>query len=54
MFDKNIDFLAIGDITTDAFIRLKEAKVHCRIDDADCEISMRFGDKVPFEYVKIV
>ncbi len=54
MFDKNIDFLAIGDITTDAFIRLKEAKVHCKINDEDCEISMRFGDKVPFEYVKIV
>lgn len=54
MFDKNIDFLAIGDITTDAFIRLKEAKVHCEIDTNNCEISMKFADKVPFEYVKVV
>ena len=54
MFDKNIDFLAIGDITTDAFIRLKEAKVHCAIDTSACEISLKFGDKVPFEYVKVV
>lgn len=54
MFDKNIDFLAIGDITTDAFIRLKEASLHCKINSSDCEISMKFGDKVPFEYVKIV
>ncbi|MES3031044.1 MAG: carbohydrate kinase family protein [Patescibacteria group bacterium] len=54
MFDRNIDFLAIGDITTDAFIRLKEAKVHCNIDNANCEISMKFADKVPFEYVKVV
>lgn len=54
MFDKNIDFLAIGDITTDAFIRLKEARVHCDIDDTNCEITMKFGDKVPFEYVKVV
>ena len=54
MFDKNIDFLAIGDITTDAFIRLKEASVHCKVDTDACELCMKFGDKVPFEYVKIV
>lgn len=54
MFDKNIDFLAIGDITTDAFIRLKEARVNCKVDSTNCEISMRFGDKVPFESVTIV
>jgi sugar/nucleoside kinase (ribokinase family) len=45
MFDKPIDFLAIGDITTDAFIRLKEANVHCKIDTQACELSMKFGDK---------
>lgn len=54
MFDKTIDFLAIGDITTDAFIRIKEASVHCRVDTDACELCMKFGDKVPFEYVKII
>lgn len=54
MFDKTIDFLAIGDITTDAFIRLKEAEVHCRIDTEKCELCLKFGDKVPFEYVKVI
>jgi len=54
MFDKNIDFLAIGDITTDAFIRIKEANVHCRVDTENCELCMKFGDKVPFEYVKVI
>jgi sugar/nucleoside kinase (ribokinase family) len=54
MFDKNIDFLAIGDITTDAFIRIKEADVHCRLDTENCELCMKFGDKVPFEYVKVI
>ena len=48
-FQKPIDFLAIGDIVTDAFIRLKEAHVHCRVDSTECEISMKFGDKIPFE-----
>lgn len=45
-----LDFLAIGDIVTEPFIRLKEARVNCRIDDEACEISMRWGDKIPYEY----
>ncbi len=54
MFNKQIDILAIGDTTTDAFIRLKDASVHCKINTNDCEICLPFGDKIPFEYVKIV
>lgn len=54
MFKKQIDFLAIGDTTTDAFIRLHQATVHCKVNTQDCEICMPFGDKIPFEYVKVV
>lgn len=54
MFEKAIDFLAIGDTATDAFIRLKEASVHCVVNTDKCEICMRFGDKVPFDYVKVI
>jgi sugar/nucleoside kinase (ribokinase family) len=54
LFNKNIEFLAVGDITTDAFIRLKQAEVHCKVNTAQCEICLSFGDKVPFEYVKVV
>lgn len=54
MFKKQIDLLAVGDITTDAFIRLKDAAVHCKINSEACELCVRFGDKVPFEYVKVV
>ncbi|MDO8594897.1 MAG: carbohydrate kinase family protein [bacterium] len=49
-----LDFLAIGDITTDAFIHLKEASVSCDIDKANCTISMRFADKIPYESVDVV
>ncbi len=49
-----IDLLAIGDITTDAFIRLQDAAVHCKVNSEACELCLRFGDKVPFEYVKVV
>lgn len=45
----NLDFVAIGDTVIDDFIKLKDAHVNCRIDNEDCEICMRFGDKVPFE-----
>lgn len=48
------DFVAIGDTVTDAFIRLKEASVHCKINSEDCEICMNFGDKIPYENVWVV
>ncbi|MDE2038194.1 MAG: carbohydrate kinase family protein [Patescibacteria group bacterium] len=54
MLTKKIDFLAIGDTVTDAFIRLKEAHVNCKVNTEDCEICLPFGDKIPFEYVKVI
>lgn len=51
---KQLDFLAIGDITTDAFIRIKDAKVNCDIRHEHCLLCLRFGDKVPYEFVEIV
>ncbi|OGF52016.1 hypothetical protein A3I27_01105 [Candidatus Giovannonibacteria bacterium RIFCSPLOWO2_02_FULL_43_11b] len=48
------DFIAIGDTVTDAFIRIKEASVHCTIDRERCEICMRFADKIPYEDVWII
>lgn len=50
---KNIDILAIGDIVTDAFIRLKDAETHCKLNNEDCELCVRYGDKVPYESVEI-
>lgn len=54
MENKQYDFVAIGDIVTDAFIKIKDAAVHCNIDNENCELCVRFGDKVPFEEVYIV
>src|SRR3989338_4222342 len=48
------DFISIGDTVTDAFIKLKEAEVHCDINKANCTICMRFGDKIPYEDVFVV
>lgn len=51
---KKIDLLAIGDTVIDAFIRIKDAHVHCKIDTDACELCFRFGDKVPYESVTVV
>ncbi len=51
MFGKPIDILAIGDVVTDAFIKIKEAHINCSINNTSCEICLKFGDKVPFESV---
>lgn len=52
--EQPLDFLAVGDITTDAFIRLKDAHVHCNIDTDNCELCVRFGDKIPYESVEVI
>jgi len=54
MFEKQLDLLAIGDITTDAFIRLKEASVHCDVSKDNCQICMDFASKIPYEFVEEV
>lgn len=54
MFSKQIDFLAIGDITTDVFIKLHDARVTCDVSDEHCQICMKFGSKIPYESVTVV
>ena len=48
------DFIAIGDVVTDAFIKLEEAEVNCDVNRESCMISMAFGDKIPYESVTVV
>lgn len=48
------DFIAIGDTVTDAFITLQDATVHCQLDNEDCTIAMRWGDKIPYRELNVV
>jgi sugar/nucleoside kinase (ribokinase family) len=48
---QHIQFLGIGDMVTDAFIELKDAEVHCNINNTSCELCVKFGQKVPYENV---
>jgi len=54
MLEKHVDILAIGDITVDAFVKLHDAKIHCKINRDDCEICLPFGAKIPYEYSRLV
>ena len=52
--DMAFDVLTIGDTVIDAFIRIKDARVTCDINNENCMLSMRFGDKIPFEFDEII
>ncbi len=56
MNENKIEFLAIGDIVTDAFIRLKEADILDRhkINKIERELCVPFGDKIPYESVTVI
>ncbi len=51
---KTFDLVAVGDVVTDAFIRIKDASVNCDLNKEECKLSFRFGDKVPYEFVEVV
>ncbi len=51
---KKIDFLAIGDIVIDAFIKLKDASIVGEPDTPEYKICLPFADKVPYEDVFVV
>lgn len=49
-----MNFIAVGDIVTEPFIRLQDAEVHCDTNNEDCRLSMRFGDKIPYQFAEVI
>lgn len=52
--NKKIDFLGLGDLTVDAFIRLRTAHITSGVNKEKKEICFTFGDKIPYEFVEVV
>lgn len=55
--EEQLDFMAVGDITTDAFIKISDVRIDTETDEGDHgydEICFRFGDKTPYEHVEVV
>jgi len=51
--EKQIDFLAIGDIVTEPFIRINDAEASCDLNQEHCKLCLRFADKVPYESAEV-
>ncbi len=51
----NIDFLAIGDIATEPFIKIKEsdAEASCDSSGGSCKLCLNYGGKIPYESAEI-
>jgi len=54
MNNEQIDFLAIGDIVTDAFIKLRDAWIETDNPKGEKELCMKFGEKLPFDDATVV
>jgi len=51
---EQLDFVAVGDIVTDAFIKLKDAWIETDNPQKEKELCMKFGEKLPYEDVTVV
>ncbi len=54
MSNEQIDFLAIGDIVVDAFIRIEDAKVEKDKERGIFNLCISFGNKIPYKFVEVV
>lgn len=52
---KKIDVLSVGDIVTDAFIKLIDDEAQTYVDDKGTKtLAMKFGTKLPYDHVEIL
>lgn len=49
MNKESFDIIAIGDSAVDAFIKIREASLHCDLRHDDCQICLNYGAKIPYE-----
>jgi sugar/nucleoside kinase (ribokinase family) len=54
MAQKQLDMLAVGDVVTDAFVRLLEEQARIDKDESGPRLSMAYATKVPFDHAEIV
>jgi ribokinase len=51
---ENFDFVAIGDVVTDAFIRIQQASVYYDEKEHEEKLAFTNGAKIPYEFVKVI
>jgi sugar/nucleoside kinase (ribokinase family) len=55
MAEKQLDVLAVGDVVTDAFIRLLPDQEKVEVGkDGQPDLSIPFGTKIPYDHAEII
>lgn len=54
MAQKQLDVLSVGDVVTDAFIKLLDNQVKIEKDEGGSRLSLPFATKVPFDHAEVV
>lgn len=52
--DSQIDIISVGDIVTDAFIRLLDDQAHTYENEQGKWLAMQYGTKLPFEFAEVI
>lgn len=48
---KSYDLITIGDSTIDTFIKIHDATVECDINNKECKICIKYGEKIPVDSI---
>lgn len=43
------NIVCVGDATIDAFLSIHDASLHCRLNEKDCELCIKYGEKIPVD-----
>ena len=43
------DCVSVGDATMDVYLTLHDAEVQCKRNDRECEICLKYGEKIPVD-----
>ena len=51
---ENFDVISVGDVVTDAFVRLFDDKAETYTNDRGKWLAMPFATKIPFDFTQII
>ncbi len=44
-----VDCITVGSATIDAFLTIHHANIHCRLNEKDCELCVKYGEKIQLD-----
>src|SRR3989344_6559537 len=48
------DCITVGSATIDAFLTIHHANIHCRLDEKDCELCIKYGQKIQLDRCELL